>query len=130
MIVPIEHTTEMQAGEAKDRYIYAFENAWGASVIRGPYSYGWDEGKWELCVMHGTGTEHEHLCYKSGITDDVIGWLTWEEVQDILDRISKLPFSHPRDCPDVDHLERAIKRLNEMAEEMAEKLGFGDLDDD
>ena len=31
--------------------IYKFPNGYGASVIKGPYSYGGPDGLWELAVL-------------------------------------------------------------------------------
>jgi hypothetical protein len=66
---------------------YGFENGHGASVIRHEFSYGWSSGLWELAVTHGGGV----LCMKTPITDDVLGWLTWADVQQHLDNIKALP---------------------------------------
>lgn len=66
-----------------------FENGYGASVIRGEYSYGGREGLYELAVIKGIASEWD-LCYDTGITDDVIGHLTPEDVTSYLQRIKSL----------------------------------------
>ena len=66
--------------------IYKFENGRGASVIRGPYSYGGEEGFYELAVLDENG----HLDYATPITNGVIGWLKWEEVIELLRKIKEL----------------------------------------
>lgn len=66
--------------------VVEFENGFGASVIQGPYSYGGPEGRYELAVLH-----HGKLCYDSGIVNDVIGWLSEDEVSEYLDLIEHLP---------------------------------------
>lgn len=68
------------------KWVFTFENTYGASVIKHAYSYGGIEGFWELAVLDKEG----ELDYKTGITDDVIGWLTESAVENLLDRISKL----------------------------------------
>jgi hypothetical protein len=80
------------------QWIYKFPNGRGASVIRGPYSYGGKEGLFELAVIKfnntasPTGwTEGWKVDYSTPITRDVIGWLTEEELQKKLLLISKLP---------------------------------------
>lgn len=66
-------------------YHFYFDNGYGASVIRHMYSYGFDDGLWELAVL-----VDEHLCYDTEITDVVIGYLTEEEVEKLLNRIKDL----------------------------------------
>ena len=65
---------------------YHFPNGYGASVIRGKYTYGGEEGLFELAVLRG-----DSLCYDSGITEDVIGHLTPKEVAQLLKQIRALP---------------------------------------
>lgn len=64
---------------------YSFPNGYGASVVKHDFSYGGKQGLWELAVLEG-----EELCYTSGITDDVIGHLTWVNVEKILGEIKSL----------------------------------------
>lgn len=64
---------------------FAFENGYGASVIKGPHTYGGKNGLWELAVLKGSS-----LCYTTHITDDVLGHLSWEDVENTLDEIQKL----------------------------------------
>ena len=66
--------------------IYKFENGRGASVISGPYSYGGEKGLYELAVLDENG----NLDYTTPITDDVVGWLKWEEVIELLRQIKEL----------------------------------------
>lgn len=66
--------------------IYKFENGRGASVIRNPFSYGGEEGLYELAVLDENG----NLDYTTPITDDVVGWLKWEEVIELLRQINEL----------------------------------------
>jgi len=66
--------------------IFSFPNsAYQASVICHKYSYGGDIGLFELAVLKGG-----KVCYTSGITTDVIGHLTEEEVQKLIKQIAKL----------------------------------------
>ena len=67
------------------RHVYTFENGYGASVIKHDYSYGGRDGLWELAVLEG-----EELCYTTSITEDVIGHLTWTNVEKILGEIKLL----------------------------------------
>ena len=66
--------------------IYKFPNGYGASVIKGPYTYGGKKGLWEVAVLKG-----EELCYDTDITSDVIGHLNDPEMDAILRQIERLP---------------------------------------
>lgn len=66
--------------------VYKFPNGYGASVIKGPYTYGGKKGLWELAVLKG-----EELCYDTDITSDVIGHLNDPEMDAVLRQIERLP---------------------------------------
>lgn len=70
-----------------------FPNGYGASVVRGPYTYGGDEGLYELAVLRGNSKRHS-LCYETPITDDVLGHLTEGDVTLVLCAIAGLPPPH------------------------------------
>ena len=67
-----------------------FNNGYGASVIRGEYSYGGPEGLYELAVTKTKEDGSWDLCYDSGITEDVEGHLTPDDVTGYLQRIEAL----------------------------------------
>ena len=69
---------------------YAFPNGYGASVVKHDFSYGGKNGLWELAVLDFTIDEEGDLCYTSGITDDVIGHLSWKTVEEFLSEIKQL----------------------------------------
>ena len=69
--------------------IYRFDNGFGASVVRFPYSYGYEDGLWELAVVIIDGDDW-HLTYDTPVANDVLGHLTEEEVQQILGQIAAL----------------------------------------
>lgn len=73
-----------------EQYLYKFPNNYGASVIRNDFSYGGDNGLWELAVLTGNEYGGWYLCYTTEITDDVIGYLTENDVELLLDRIEQL----------------------------------------
>ena len=77
-----------------DQWCYSFENGYGASVVRGPYSYGGPEGFFEVAVTHDPG---DKLCYRTPVTNDVIGWLDEAAVLKTLGDIRALPATD--DCP-------------------------------
>jgi hypothetical protein len=66
-----------------------FDNGYGVSVIMSPYSYGGSDGLYEIAVLQGLEEKWE-ICYDTPITDDVIGYLTKEEVESILTQIQNL----------------------------------------
>lgn len=77
-----------------EQIVVAFDNGYAASVIRGPYTYGGDQGLWEVAVLEGEGDWNEgtwSLTYDTPITDDVIGHLSDDERDEVLDRIEALP---------------------------------------
>ena len=68
--------------------IFSFPNSpYEASVVCHKYSYGGDLGLFELAVL-----KDGKLCYSSGITKDVIGHLTEEQVQEYIKQIADLKF--------------------------------------
>ncbi len=69
--------------------LYKFPNGYGASVVRHSFSYGGDEGPWELAVIRYNG-DHFDIDYGTPITDDVLGYLSEEGVDTILDKIAAL----------------------------------------
>lgn len=73
------------------QHIYQFPNGRGASVVRCAYSYGGANGLWELAVIRQTAPNDCHIDYTTPITDDVIGWQTWDEIEALLDQIASMP---------------------------------------
>lgn len=67
------------------QWIFNFKNGYGASVITGSIAYCNKLQPYELAVL-----KHGKLCYDTPITDDVIGYLTSDEVDELLDRIEQL----------------------------------------
>ena len=66
--------------------IYRFDNGYGASVVNHSFSYGT-----ELAVIQFHGKDIEFsLVYSTPITDDVIGNLTDDEVEEVLQQIKDL----------------------------------------
>ena len=69
-----------------------FPNGYGVSVVRFKIHHSWfasytnNEEEWELAVF-----KDGHLCYTSGITDDVVGYLNARQVTQYMKRIQALP---------------------------------------
>ena len=78
------------SGRVKDitfeRYLFNFNNGYGASVIKADYSYGGSDGLWELAVLDIGG----RITYETPITSDVLGYLTDDKVKKILNKIKNL----------------------------------------
>lgn len=80
-------STELEGGE---QIIYKFDNGYGASVVRHRYSYGGDNGLWELAVIKFIDDTNWNLTYDTPVTGDVIGYLEWPGVQELLAKIKSL----------------------------------------
>jgi hypothetical protein len=66
--------------------IVQFPNGYGASIVQGEYTYGGKDGLYELAVFGKDG----HITYDTPITDDVLGYLTEQDVEDTLNKIKDL----------------------------------------
>jgi len=67
------------------RFVVDLPNGYSASIIQNPYSYGGEEGLWEIGVM-----KDGSLDYSTPITSDVLGYIPANEVMEIVGRIAKL----------------------------------------
>lgn len=65
---------------------FKFKNGYGASVIKHYGSYGYEEDLFELAVLDS----NDNLCYDTPLTDNVIGYLTNDEVLELLEQIKNL----------------------------------------
>ena len=72
------------------QYLFKFENQYGASVIKHKGSYGYEQDLWELAVIKYNDCGQWHLDFKTDITSDVEGYLTNEDVIDLLKQIKEL----------------------------------------
>jgi hypothetical protein len=64
----------------------SFDNGYGASIVKGPMSYGGKNGLYELAVLDSNG----ELTYDTPVTNDVEGYLNEEDVTKLLEQIQKL----------------------------------------
>ena len=78
----VEHPSHIGGVQARIQ----FDNGYGASVVKTPYSYGGDRGLYELAVLGTDG----HLTYDTPITSDVIGYLRDIDVTDVMEKIQQL----------------------------------------
>lgn len=63
-----------------------FDNGYGASVVKGPHTYGGDQDLYELAVLDN----NDDLTYNTPVTSDVEGYLTEEDVTILLKQIQNL----------------------------------------
>lgn len=69
-------------------YIFRFPNNYGASVIKGKYTYGGSEDLWEMALIFCFDEDgHWDLVYERDFDEDVIGYLTDEQVNELLGKI-------------------------------------------
>lgn len=71
---------------------YKFSNDYGASLIYAPGSYGL-----ELAVLNFSANPEGDLEYNTPITNDVLGYLTWEQAVEALIKIKELPSNKMED---------------------------------
>jgi hypothetical protein len=76
------HPNNMGGVQAIER----FENGYGASIVKTPFSYGGKDGLYELAVFGNDG----HIAYDTPITNDVLGYLSEQDVTEILIKIQQL----------------------------------------
>ena len=85
LLVDVEETENDFTGSSQ--VIFKFSNGWGASVVQGPYTYGGPDGLFELAVLDSNG----RLNYDTPVApDDVLGYLTTEDVKEKLAQIANL----------------------------------------
>jgi hypothetical protein len=84
----------IKAGRSDYGYqeIHSFKNGYGASVVMGDHTYGGDQGLYELAVIKfGEDDDDWEIAYDTPITGDVVGFLTYKDVEALLVQIEALP---------------------------------------
>lgn len=69
------------------RKVYKFDNGYSASVVCNDFSYGGDKGLFEVAVLDSNGA----IAYNTPLTNDVVGWLDFAGVAELLEEIKNLP---------------------------------------
>lgn len=72
------------------QYLFKFENGYGASVIKGQGTYGYDSDLWELAVITWDLEDEWDITYGTEITYDILGFLSTEDVLNTLNDIKNL----------------------------------------
>jgi len=62
-----------------------FKNGFGVSVITGESAYTYAEGKYEIAILF-----NRNITYDSGLTDDVIGYQTANDINNIMQEVQLL----------------------------------------
>ena len=63
-----------------------FDNGYGVSVVSHSYSYGGRDGLYEVAVLDSD----DNLTYDTPVTNDVMGYLTEEDVTDVMKQVQNL----------------------------------------
>ena len=63
-----------------------FDNGYGASIVKHEYSYGGKDGLYEIAVLDSSG----EITYDTPITNDVLGYLSEDDVERYLSNIEDL----------------------------------------
>ena len=63
-----------------------FDNGYGVSVVSHTYSYGGRDGLYELAVLDSD----DNLIYSTGVTSDVLGYLSEEDVTHYMIEVQNL----------------------------------------
>jgi len=63
-----------------------FDNGFGVSVVSHTHSYGGRSGLYEVAVLDKDGL----LTYETPVTNDVIGYLSEEDVTDVMKQVQEL----------------------------------------
>ena len=73
------------------QYLFKFDNNYGASVVKHSFSYGGNNGLWELAVIKYTKDgSNWKIAYDTTITNDVIGNLPEDEINKLLKDVEAL----------------------------------------
>lgn len=65
--------------------IIYFDNGYGVSVVCGKMFYSNGSDTYEVAILHDGG-----IAYDTGITDDVLGYLSPSEVTDVMRKVQEL----------------------------------------
>ncbi len=112
-----EASDRQQVIEGRDyvRYVVSFKNSeYGVSIIKNYGSYGYDDDQWEIGLLKD-GKLYDKLHRDFHLGDDVIGWLTDEEVKEWIEKFYSLyVLKEPKAV-----LRSEIARLQDELDELA-----------
>ena len=83
---------KFETDELGEHAFHIFDNYYGVSVVRGPYTHGGRKGLYELAVIYMAPEDRESkIVYDTPITNDVMGYLTPDNITDIMAQVEALP---------------------------------------
>jgi hypothetical protein len=83
---------EFETDELGEQAFHIFDNHYGVSVVRGPYTYGGRKGLYELAVVYMAPEDKEsQLVYDTPVTNDIMGYLTPDNITDVMAQVEALP---------------------------------------
>ena len=83
---------EFETDELGEQAFHIFDNHYGVSVVRGPYTHGGRKGLYELAVVYMAPEDKKsQLVYDTPVTNDIMGYLTPDNVTDIMAQVEALP---------------------------------------
>ena len=105
--------TGFKKNDSRARYVFRFDNNYGASVVKNKSTLGGEQDLWELAVIKfKEDTDDLHIDCTTSIASDIIGNLSDEEVMDYLKKIKELP---------TEYIDKA-KKQREIIEKTIESL--------
>lgn len=83
---------EFETDELGEQAFHIFDNHYGVSVVRGPYTHGGRKGLYELAVIYmAPGDRESKIVYDTPVTNDIMGYLTPDNVTDVMAQVEALP---------------------------------------
>jgi hypothetical protein len=70
--------------------VFKFDNLFGLSIVCHSFSYGNNDGLFEVAVIKFTSNDEWNLTYNTDITDDVLGYQSKEDVLSLIERVMSL----------------------------------------
>jgi hypothetical protein len=71
------------------QYLAFFPNGYGVSIVQHSFSYGNEKGLWEMAVIKGDDEDWD-IIYDTPITNDVLGHLSENEVDEYVEQVMAL----------------------------------------
>lgn len=84
----IEDLSDNRTGMKRARV--HFHNGYQLSIISGPFSYGGSDGLFEIAIFNNAGNYQPQLFDEPDMDDDVLGYLTEQEVIHYINKVGAL----------------------------------------